>query len=69
MEKITCFPIFGSEVYSESFSIKGIFIVDDVELRPNNPVHDRKLVAIIKAHSKENRDFKVEATSDKFILI
>lgn len=67
MEVMSFKPITtGSEVYSESFSQKGWFIVDQVDLRPNNSVTDPKLVAIIKAHLREKPDFRVEATSDRF---
>jgi hypothetical protein len=67
MEKMSFKPIgTGSEVYSENFSEKGYFIIDQLDLRPNNPVTDKNLVAIIKAHLRENPKFRVEATSDKF---
>jgi len=56
----------GSEIYSDQFSKEGWYIVDQVDLRPNNPITDKKLVAVIKAHLREVPDFKVEGTSDKF---
>lgn len=66
MEKMTLKPTGnGYEVYSENFSQKGYFVVDQVDLRPNG-VNDKKLVAVVKAHLREQPDFKVEATSDKF---
>jgi len=67
MEKITFNPINnGCEVYSEEFSRSGWFIVDRVDLRPNNKYTNKKLVAIVKAHLKDDPSFLVEATSDKF---
>ena len=67
MEKMSFKPISsGVEIYSDQFSQEGWFIVDQVDLRPNNPVTDKKLVAVIKAHLREAPTFKVEATSDKF---
>ena len=67
MEKMSFKPISsGVEIYSDQFSQEGWFIVDQVDLRPNNPVTDKKLVAVIKAHLREDQTFKVEATSDKF---
>jgi len=69
MEKISLKPITtGSEVYSSSFSREGWFIVDQVDLRPNNPITNKKLVAVVKAHLREDPGFIVEATSDKFTL-
>jgi len=67
MEKMSFKPIgSGSEIYSDQFSKEGWYIVDQVDLRPNNSVTDKKLVAVIKAHLREEPSFKVEATSDKF---
>lgn len=69
LEKISFEPVkIGSEIYSNKFSKKGYFIIDQLDLRPNNPITDKTLVAIIKAHFKEDPTFKVEATSDKFIF-
>lgn len=56
----------GSEIYSDQFSKEGWFVVDQIDLRPNNKVTDKKLVAVVKAHLREEPDFKVEATSDNF---
>lgn len=66
MEKMLFKPInSGSEIYSDQFSKEGWFIVDEIDLRPNSPTN-KKLVAVIKAHLREEPKFKVEATSDKF---
>ena len=35
-------------------------------LQHYNPIIDKKLVAVIKAHLREIPEFKVEATTDKF---
>ena len=67
MEKMSFKPIIsGSEIYSNQFKHEGWYIVDQIDLRPNNPINDKRLVAVIKAHLREIPDFKVEATSDKF---
>ncbi len=68
MEKIPCTPNKPTEVYSDHFSIKGQFIIDSIDLRENNPTSDKKLVAVVKAHHKDDPKFKVEATSDKFLF-
>jgi len=68
MKKISCTPTNSTEIYSENFSLKGFFIIDSIEIRENNPTSDKKLVAVIKAHHREQPDFKVEATSDKFLF-
>ncbi len=67
MKKMSFNPIgTGSEIFSDQFSKKGWFIVDQLDLVPNNIVTDKKLVAVIKAHLREDSSFLVEATSDKF---
>lgn len=67
MEKMSFKPIgSGSEIYSDQFSKEGWYIVDQVDLRPNNSVTDKRLVAVIKAHLREEPNFRVEATSDNF---
>lgn len=68
MDKMSLKPDSNYEVYSENFSKKGYFIVDQVDLRPNNRITDKKLVAVVKAHFREQPDFIVEATSDKFVF-
>lgn len=67
MEKISFKPIDSEErIYSDQFSKKGWFIIDKIELRPNNPITDKRLIAVIDAHFCEDPSFKVRATSDKF---
>jgi hypothetical protein len=69
MEKqIDLFMGEGTEINSDHFREKGVFIIDKVFLVANHPTEDRGLVAIIKAHNKEKPEFRVEATSDKFFI-
>lgn len=59
----------GSVIYSDNFTKKGEFVVENIKLVANNSVTDKKIVAIIKAHYKDDKNFLVEATSDKFKVI
>lgn len=54
-----------ARIYSNHFTCKGMFSVDKIEIVPNNPITDQRLVAVIHATNIET-GMKVSATSDKF---
>jgi hypothetical protein len=46
------------ELYSSGFYQAGMFTVDSIELRPNHPDFDKRLVACVNAHFKTDARFK-----------
>ena len=69
MDKITLKPIGnGYEIYGKGcyFRVEGYYVVDKVELVPNNPVNDKQLVAVVHAHLREDKNVRISCTSDKF---